>query len=285
MCYDQEDNKLFVKNKAPMGRSKLLAKADFFFYGEADRTALLSNLILYEKIPEAMCFMMLSIERWIKKYHSRLFSFVPSSCTHLFFSSDTSCKSEPDSFIMVKSKERLHISNLYVTSAFLDGIEVVIGDTSEAKNIFIKERAQFCHLLQQTYWGINYSVEMIERRIRSAAAIVALKQGDKYIGFVRFLSNGSLGFISDMVIDKQYRGQGYSIFLFKQLTNLLIYQSVENVILTTPIEGVGEEAAPKVYLHFGFKKVITEMDLYSNDCRLLYIWEKNKERRKTIEKY
>ncbi len=274
LLHDEQKKSIALAKKLPAEAKTWIAEADFFFYPDADRTSLLSNLVLHERHPEAIHFMMLSIEHWMEKYHARFFSLVPHEDTHLFFSPDIACRSEPDNFIMLQSQDSMREADFSFIPDVIAGLEVIVGDTPESKALFIRERDQFCHLLQETYWGKSYSPDMTEHRIRSAAAVMALKQGDQYIGFVRFLSNGSLGFISDMVIDEQCRGKGYSNYLVKQLTQLAAYQKVHHTLLTTPVEGAGKESAPRVYLHFGFKKVSNESDLLSDRYMLLYIWKK-----------
>ena len=74
-------------------------------------------------------------------------------------------------------------------------------------------------LLRTSYWAANRSREVIEL-VMSHSLCFSLRKGEKYIGFVRVVSDyGSTSWVSDMIVDPGYRGEGLGRWMMEQVMN------------------------------------------------------------------
>lgn len=123
-------------------------------------------------------------------------------------------------------------------------------------------------LLNQAYWRYpngKYANNMCteqkaQQLIGEIDDCYMLRKDNKVVAFVRLHGNDDTGYVSDMVVDRGYRGQGLGSYLFAQMYQGSIQGKLRTVVLTRAGQGDGLVAAPKTYSKFGFKHSVQEMN-------------------------
>lgn len=115
--------------------------------------------------------------------------------------------------------------------------------TDNAERIKIDE---VCRLLKQSHWANNRPEEVITKSIESSLCF-AIYHNNIQIGFARVISDYSVySLISDVIIDKKYRGGGLGTKLINFINNYPSIKDTSKVIWT--------RYAENLYLKCGFNK-------------------------------
>ena len=125
----------------------------------------------------------------------------------------------------------------------------------DAKAVTAKTISQMTMLLKKdTYWAADADEKYTQNAVINSECILATDQQNKVVGFVRFISNNDVAYVSDMVVDAEWRKQQIGTALMQQACNLIDDQKHEFSALISAREGDGQVAAPKLYgSKFGFK--------------------------------
>ncbi|WP_415901734.1 GNAT family N-acetyltransferase [Neptuniibacter sp. QD29_5] len=74
-------------------------------------------------------------------------------------------------------------------------------------------------LLKQSYWANQRSIDDIKTSIDNSVCF-SLFKGEAQIGFARVVTDfASVAYLADVIIDKQYRGQGLGKWLTETMVN------------------------------------------------------------------
>lgn len=112
---------------------------------------------------------------------------------------------------------------------------------------------QIMGLLKQTYWAQDVNEIYVDRAIENSVCFVARNQENTIIGLTRYVTNGDFAYISDMIVDEKWRQQRIGTALMRELCAEIDKQYAFTILFSAR-EGVGQEAAPKLYgKKFGFK--------------------------------
>jgi ribosomal protein S18 acetylase RimI-like enzyme len=127
-------------------------------------------------------------------------------------------------------------------------------DQLDAKSSSESDVAQMMTLLKQTYWAKDEDESYLNKALENSVFLVARNQQDQIIGLVRYITNGHFAYISDMVVDKEWRKQHIATALTQQLCQLIDERYAFTALISAK-EGDGKDAAPKLYGEkFGFKE-------------------------------
>jgi len=107
-------------------------------------------------------------------------------------------------------------------------------------------RIQF--LLNQTYWASDRTFEKVVKSI-STSECIAVYDGEFIIGFARIVTDFCTVFwICDVVVDKNYRGQGIGKMILNHIRTLDYYKDLKGILATKDAHGLYEQ--------YGFHKEI-----------------------------
>lgn len=99
--------------------------------------------------------------------------------------------------------------------------------------------------LQKSYWANKRSIEIIKKSIEHSLPF-AIFDGEKQIGFARVISDFStFGWIADVFVDEEYRGQGLAKWLMESILAHPDLQGMRRWVLAT-------KDAHILYSKFGF---------------------------------
>lgn len=105
----------------------------------------------------------------------------------------------------------------------------------------------FCDAIQSEYWGKALSTDKLLRAFETSFC-VSVKVDGKQVGFARAVSDTvTCSYIRDLVILKNYRGQGFGRRLMKGLLAHPDLNDVQSWFL-------GTKSAHAFYEGFGFQK-------------------------------
>jgi len=100
-------------------------------------------------------------------------------------------------------------------------------------------RIQF--LLNQTYWASDRSYEKVLKSI-STSECIAVLDGELIIGFARIVTDFCTVFwICDVVVDKNYRGQGIGKMILNHIRTLDYYKDLKGILATKDAHGLYEQ--------------------------------------------
>ena len=104
-------------------------------------------------------------------------------------------------------------------------------------------------LKTETYWARNRTREIVERSFENSLSFVILR-GDETCGFARIVTDyATFGWIADVFVRQEFRGQGLSKFLMQTIIEHPELQDLRRWILAT-------RDAHTLYQQFGFGKPI-----------------------------
>ena len=105
---------------------------------------------------------------------------------------------------------------------------------------------QVCRLLWGVHWSANRPEKIIEKSIENSKCF-GIFDGQKQIGFARVITDyATYAYISDVVVDGNYRGQKLGYWLINHILNHHEFFHVSQWRLKTTY-------AHKFYKRFGFK--------------------------------
>jgi GNAT superfamily N-acetyltransferase len=100
-------------------------------------------------------------------------------------------------------------------------------------------------LSEESYWAKGIPIETVRTSIMNSTAVGAYHQG-KQIGFARLIhDSATFGYLADVFIDEQFRGQGLSKKLVEFILGFEEVKSFRRMILAT-------RDAHTLYGRFGF---------------------------------
>lgn len=103
-----------------------------------------------------------------------------------------------------------------------------------------------CRLLWGVHWAANRPEDIIEKSIKNAHCF-GIFDGHKQIGFARVITDyATFAYVSDVVVDGQYRGQKLGYWLITHILNHHAFAPVKQWRLKTTY-------AHKFYKKVGFK--------------------------------
>lgn len=101
-------------------------------------------------------------------------------------------------------------------------------------------------LLNESYWASDRTLETVEKSIKHSECI-GVYEGDILIGFARLLTDYATVFwLSDVVVDKRYRGKGIGKQIMNYITRLDYYKPLKGILATND--------AFTLYEKYGFEK-------------------------------
>jgi GNAT superfamily N-acetyltransferase len=107
---------------------------------------------------------------------------------------------------------------------------------------------QYVHrwLSEESYWAKGIPIETVQKSIMNSTAVGAYHEG-KQIGFARLIHDGAtFGYLADVFIDEQFRGQSLSKKLVEFILSFEEVKSFRRMILAT-------RDAHTLYGRFGFR--------------------------------
>ena len=100
--------------------------------------------------------------------------------------------------------------------------------------------------LSQSYWAENIPLTTVQRSIDGSVCF-GVYRGDQQVGFARVITdNATFGYLADVFIDENYRGQGLSKWLMETILAHPDLQGFRSWQLAT-------RDAHMLYAKFGFK--------------------------------
>jgi len=125
----------------------------------------------------------------------------------------------------------------------------------DPKTITAENIHQMTALLKEhTYWAKDADEEYTQNAINNSESLLATDQQNRIVGFVRFISNQDIAYISDMVVDTAWRRQQLGTALMQQACKVIDDQKHQFTALISAKEGDGQVAAPRLYGDkFGFE--------------------------------
>ena len=101
------------------------------------------------------------------------------------------------------------------------------------------------NFLSGSYWAAGIPVETVQKSIAGSLCFCVLKN-EEQIGFARVITDkATFGYLADVFIDKNYRGQGLSKWLMEVIMNHPDLQGFRRMMLAT-------RDAHELYRKFGF---------------------------------
>lgn len=102
------------------------------------------------------------------------------------------------------------------------------------------------NFLTNAYWAKGRTLDEVEKSIENSICF-GIYIGDKQIGFARVLTDFvTVAYLLDVFICEEYRGNGYSKILLKEVFSDIKFSSVKKWMLAT-------DDAHTLYEKFGFK--------------------------------
>ena len=98
-------------------------------------------------------------------------------------------------------------------------------------------------LLGMTYWADKRSRELVELSMKNSKCYgVFLDDEDKMVGFARVISDfATTYYLCDVIIDPDYRNNGFGAALVGYIENLPEYQGLRGVLITRDAHGLYEK--------------------------------------------
>jgi ribosomal protein S18 acetylase RimI-like enzyme len=149
--------------------------------------------------------------------------------------------------IMICRKEKL---NLCIFEPSIEGIQIILDKSSLLREDY---QLQILALLKQhAYWAAEWERNNVTGRIDSASVCIALIDNEKIIGFARLITDKKIAYISDVIIDPNYRGKKIGTYLMSKLLKIAsdLYPNVEHY--TVMVASQGREVALALYNKLGF---------------------------------
>ncbi len=125
----------------------------------------------------------------------------------------------------------------------------------DAKTVTANTISQMTVLLKNNaYWASDVDEKYTEYAVRNSECMLAIDRQENIVGFVRFISNNDVAYLSDMVVDSRWRKQQIGTALMQQTCRIIDSRNHRFSALISAKEGDGQAAAPKLYgSKFGFK--------------------------------
>lgn len=99
--------------------------------------------------------------------------------------------------------------------------------------------------LSNSYWAAGIPVETVQRSVNGSMCFSVFKN-EQQIGFARMITDkATFGYLADVFIDENYRGQGLSKWLVEVIMNHPDLQGFRRLMLAT-------RDAHELYRKFGF---------------------------------
>ncbi|MBR6522024.1 MAG: GNAT family N-acetyltransferase [Oscillospiraceae bacterium] len=98
-------------------------------------------------------------------------------------------------------------------------------------------------LLGMTYWADKRSRELVELSMKHSKCYgVFVDDEDKLVGFARVISDfATTYYLCDVIIDPDYRNNGFGAALVGYIENLPEYQGLRGVLITRDAHGLYEK--------------------------------------------
>ena len=98
-------------------------------------------------------------------------------------------------------------------------------------------------LLGMTYWADKRSREQVELSMKHSKCYgVFVDDEDKLVGFARVISDfATTYYLCDVIIDPDYRNNGFGAALVGYIENLPEYQGLRGVLITRDAHGLYEK--------------------------------------------
>ena len=104
------------------------------------------------------------------------------------------------------------------------------------------------YLSKESYWAKNIPVEIVKKSIEGSLCFGVYHQNIQ-IGFARVITDhATFGYLADVFIDKEYRGNGLSKELMKFIMEQDVVKKLRRFMLAT-LDAHG------LYTQFGFEKL------------------------------
>lgn len=101
------------------------------------------------------------------------------------------------------------------------------------------------YLSVESYWAQQIPLEVVEKAIANSVCF-GVYHKDQQIGFARMVTDdATFGYLADVFIDENYRGQGLSKWLVKIIMDYPPFQKFRRIMLAT-------RDAQGLYKKFGF---------------------------------
>ena len=102
------------------------------------------------------------------------------------------------------------------------------------------------HLIQQTYWASNRSLDTVAASIENSVCFGAFDSDtDELVGFARVVSDFCTCFyLCDVIVDQQHRGNGIGKALVNAITSDKRFDALEGLLITRDAHGL--------YSQYGF---------------------------------
>ncbi|GAB2569984.1 GNAT family N-acetyltransferase [Spirosoma areae] len=105
-------------------------------------------------------------------------------------------------------------------------------------------------LSQESYWSRNIPVDIVQRAIENSVCF-GVYQAEDQIGFARVITDyATFGYLADVFILPEHRGQGLSKQLMAFIMSYPPLQGLRRIMLVT-------QDAHGLYAQFGFKPIET----------------------------
>ena len=102
------------------------------------------------------------------------------------------------------------------------------------------------YLSNESYWAKNIPFEIVKKSIEGSLCF-GIYLNDQQIGFARIITDGAtFGYLADVFIDKNYRGQGLSKYLMAFIMQQDVVKGLRRFMLATL-------DAHSLYAQFGFE--------------------------------
>ena len=131
---------------------------------------------------------------------------------------------------------------------------------------------QFLQMMKESaYWLNDYELANIDKRISTLQSklhvLVREVSSNELVGYVRLVSNGSIGYISDVVVSKNHQGKGIgSLAMEAAMRDEKVTLKHKLVFLMRASRGT-IEAAEKLYYKYGFRYWPQVKQEYHNDMQ------------------
>lgn len=101
------------------------------------------------------------------------------------------------------------------------------------------------YLSNESYWAAGIPIDIVEKSIKNSLCFGIYKD-KKQVGFARLITDeATFGYLADVFVDKDYRGQGLAKWLMKIIINLPFVSHLRGLMLAT-------KDAHSLYQQFGF---------------------------------
>lgn len=101
-------------------------------------------------------------------------------------------------------------------------------------------------LSKESYWAKNIPIDIVNKSIEGSLCFGVYKN-NKQVGFARVITDyATFGYLADVFIDKEYRGQGLSKELMKFIMEQDVIKKLRRFMLATL-------DAHSLYAQFGFE--------------------------------